>query len=49
VEQEEAAAARQWRGKHDSAARDSDATIEDQVFSMWSKLGLYNEVTGFFN
>jgi hypothetical protein len=36
VEQAEAVTARHQHGKHISAATDSDATIEDTVFSMWS-------------
>jgi hypothetical protein len=36
VEQEELAVARKRCGKHVSATRDNDATIEDAVFSMRS-------------
>jgi hypothetical protein len=36
IVEQEAAVARQWRDKRVSVATDSDATIEDMVFSMWS-------------
>jgi hypothetical protein len=46
VEQEEAAVARHWRGKHVSAATNQHATIEElleAVFSVQSVPGLYSK------
>jgi hypothetical protein len=46
MEQEEAAIARQRRGKHVSAATNQHATIEgvlEAVFSVWSVPRLYSE------
>jgi hypothetical protein len=36
VEGIDAAIARQWHGKHVSAAANTDTTIEDAVLSVWS-------------
>jgi hypothetical protein len=44
VEQIDAAIARQRRNKYVSVATDTDATVEDVVFSMQSVLRLYNKV-----
>jgi hypothetical protein len=43
MEQEEEAVARQWHHKHISVAKDSDATIEDTLFSMQSMPKLRNK------
>jgi hypothetical protein len=43
VEWIDAAIARQLRGKHVSAAADTDTTIQDAVFAMWSVPRLHNE------
>jgi hypothetical protein len=39
VEQEEAATARQWHGKPLSALTDTNATLEDTVFSVSPLIG----------
>jgi hypothetical protein len=43
LERIDAAIARHLRGKHVSASADTDATIEDEVFSVRSVPRLYNE------